>query len=171
VRILSVCSGDGRDLFQVLDGRADTGRITATLLELHPALADRARSTASAAAPEAGVSVREVDAGHSDAYIGAVPADLVLLVGMMGNISDQDVQALITATPQFCSPGAHVVWSRGRDRSDINDDVRPWFAAAGFTELDYAELETGSRPALGLMSYIGDQVDLVRGQRLFTFWR
>lgn len=171
VRILSVCSGDGRDLFQVLAGRADTGRITATLLELHPALAGRARSTAASVAPETDVSVRVVDAGDSDAYVGAIPADLVLLLGIMGNISDQDVQALITATPQFCSPGALVVWSRGRDRSDINDDVRAWFAAAGFTELHYAALETGSRPALGLMRYSGDRVDLVPGQRLFTFWR
>ena len=86
VRILSVCSGDGRDLFQVLAGRPDTGRITATLLELHPSLADRARATAAAVAPESGVTVRVVDAGNSDAYVGAVPVDLVLLVGIMGNI-------------------------------------------------------------------------------------
>ena len=112
-----------------------------------------------------------MDAGDSDAYIGAVPADLVLLVGIMGNISDQDVQTLITATPQFCRPGAHVVWSRGRDRNDINDNARAWFADAGFTELDYAALETGSRPALGLTSYGGERVDLEPGQRLFTFWR
>lgn len=83
VRVLSVCSGDGRDLFQVLAGRTDTGRITATLLELHPALADRVRAAAATLAPEADVSVRQVDAGDSDAYIGAVPADLVLLVGIL----------------------------------------------------------------------------------------
>ena len=78
---------------------------------------------------------------------------------------------MIEAAAQFCSPGADVVWSRGRDTSDINDDVRGWFAAAGFTEVDYAALDTGSRPALGLMRYRGDPVDLVPGQRLFTFWR
>lgn len=141
MQILSVCSGDGRDLFQVLAGRPDTGRITATLLKLHPALADRACATAAAVAPEAGVTVRVVDAGKSDAYVGAVPVDLVLLVGIMGNVSDRDVKALIGA-------------------------------AAGFTEVTYAALETGSRPALGLMRYRGDHPgDLVLGQRLFTFWR
>lgn len=171
VRILSVCSGDGRDLLQVLAAREDTGRITATLLELHPALADRARSTAATVAPEADVAVQVVDAGRSDAYVGAVPADLVLLVGIMGNISSQDVQALIGASAQFCRPGARVVWSRGRDTSDINDDVRAWFATAGFIEVDYAALETGSRPALGLMRYGGEPVDLVPGRQLFTFWR
>ena len=171
VRILSVCSGDGRDLLEVLAAREDTGRITATLLELHPALADRARSTAATVAPEADVAVQVVDAGRSDAYVGAVPADLVLLVGIMGNISSQDGQALIGASAQFCRPGAHVVWSRGRDTSEINDDVRAWFATAGFIELDYAALETGSRPALGLMRYGGEPVDLVPGRQLFTFWR
>lgn len=171
MRILSVCSGDARDLVQVLTGRVDADRITATLVELHPAFADRARSTAAAVAPEAAVSVRVVDAGDSDAYVGAVPADLVLLVGILGNISDVDVQALIAATPQFCHPGAHVVWSRGRDTSDINDDVRAWFDAAGFTAVDYAAMDTGSRPALGLMRYSGKPVNLVPGRRLFTFWR
>jgi len=171
VRILSVCSGDGRDLLEVLAAREDTGRITATLLELHPVLADRARATAASVAPEADVAVRAVDAGNSDAYVGAVPADLVLLIGIMGNISDRDVQALIAAAAQFCRPDAHVVWSRGRDTSDINDDLRAWFATAGFIEVDYAALETGSRPALGLMRYGGGPVNLIPGQQLFTFWR
>lgn len=171
VRILSVCAGDGRDLFQVLAERGDTGRITATLLELHPGLAERAISTAASTAPDAAVSVRVVDAGNSDAYLGAAPADLVLLVGILGNISDRDVQALIAAAAQFCSPGADVVWSRGRDASDRNDDVRAWFAAAGFAEVEYAALDAGSRPALGLMRYTGEPVDLVPGQHLFTFWR
>lgn len=171
VRILNVCSGDGRDLLDVLAAREDTGRVAATLLELHPVLAGRARSTAASVVPEADVSVRVLDAGTSDAYVGAVPADLVLLVGIMGNISDQDVQVLITAAAQFCRPDAHVVWSRGRDTSDINDDIRAWFVTAGFTEVDYAALETGSRPALGLMRYGGEPVALIAGQPLFTFRR
>ena len=30
----------------------------------------------------------------------------------------------------------------------MNAAIRGWFADAGFSELDYATLETGSRPAL-----------------------
>lgn len=134
-------------------------------------LAARARSTAASIAPTADLSVRVVDAGCSDAYAGAVPADLVLLVGILGNISDQDVQVLISAAPQLCAPGASVVWSRGRDQRDINEDIREWFATSGFDEIDYAALDAGSRPALGLMRYAGHPVALVPGRQLFTFWR
>ncbi len=50
--ILSNCAGDGRDLLGVLARRDDAHRFRLTLIELHPVLADRARSTA--AAPNAG---------------------------------------------------------------------------------------------------------------------
>ena len=113
VRVLSVCSGDGRDVLGVLAGREDASRVTVTLLELNPALAERARVTAAAVAPQTEVSVRTADAGNTDAYVGAVPADLVLLVGIMGNISDADVQALVAApgrcavrVPASCGPAA-----------------------------------------------------------------
>lgn len=172
VRILSVCSGDGRDVLGVLAGREDASRVTATLLELHPALAERARVTAAAVVPQTEVSVRTVDAGNTDAYVGAVPADLVLLVGIMGNISNADVEALVATAAQFCRPGAYVVWSRGRDRDDLNDEIRSWFADAGFADVDYATVDIdGSRPALGVVRYDGPPVELAPGRHLFTFVR
>lgn len=42
-------------------------------------------------------------------YADAVPADLVLLCGIFGNIPDADVQATVRAAPQLCAPGAEVV--------------------------------------------------------------
>ena len=172
VRVLSVCSGDGRDVLGVLAGREDASRVTVTLLELNPALAERARVTAAAVAPQTEVSVRTADAGNTDAYVGAVPADLVLLVGIMGNISDADVQALVAAAGQMCRPGARVVWSRGRDRDDLNDEIRNWFADAGFSDVDYATVDVdGSRPALGVVRYDGPPVELAPGRHLFTFVR
>jgi hypothetical protein len=39
-------------------------------------------------------SVRHVDAPQTDAYLGAVPADLVLLCGIFGDLTDSDVQQL-----------------------------------------------------------------------------
>ena len=43
--------------------------------------------------------------------------------------------------------------------------------SAGFTEHDYATLETGSRPAVGVVRYGGPPQPLVAGRRLFTFVR
>src|SRR4051794_17548509 len=61
VRVVSACAGDGRDVLEVLSRRNDTGRVRATLVELHPALAERARQTAAGVAAD--VDVRTLDAG------------------------------------------------------------------------------------------------------------
>ena len=171
VRALSVCSGDGRDLIGVLAARDDADRVSATLVELHPQIAQDARDAAAAAGLSA-VEVRTADAGSTDAFVGAVPAEVVLLVGIFGNISDADLQRTIALTPELCAPDAIVLWSRGRDDEDRNDEVRAWFAEAGFDELAYDTHDAhGSRPATGLMRYAGPQQPLVPGRRLFTFLR
>lgn len=171
VRVLSSCAGDGRDILGVLAGRDDAHRVDVTLLELDPTLAARAREQAASSVPSAHVTVRTIDAGSTTAYAGAVPADLVLLVGIFGNISDDDVKRTIDAAPQLCRPGATLLWSRGRKDGDLNPQVRRWFADAGFAELDYLTLDRGNHPAVGAMRYDGPPRPLVREARLFTFVR
>jgi hypothetical protein len=170
LRVLSLCSGDGRDVLEVLSARDDRERVSTTLVELHPALA-RAAQDRAASAGLGLVDVRTSDAARPDGYADVLPVDLLLLVGIFGNISDEDVEATIRAAPQLCSTGATVLWSRGRHREDLNDQVRAWFADAGFTELDYATLESPDRPALGVVRFDGEPQPLVPGQQLFTFLR
>ncbi len=169
IRVLSCCSGDGRDLLEVLAHRADAERVSAVLVELHPAIADRARRAAAGSA--ARIEVRTADAGVTDTYLGAVPADVVLLVGVLGNISDADLARTIATAPALCRPAATLLWTRARAGEDLNDTVRARFAAAGFTELDYATLDTGSWPAVGVVRYDGPPMSLATGERLFTFLR
>jgi hypothetical protein len=170
IRVVSACAGDGRDLLEVLSERRDAARVSARLIEIHPAIARRAVEAAASTA--ARVDVRTVDAGCTDAYSDAVPADLVLLVGVFGNISEADLARTIGASPQLCSPGATLVWSRGRRHAgDLNDQIRAQFVGAGFTELAYATLDTGSWPAAGAMRYVGPPTRLIPSQRLFTFVR
>jgi hypothetical protein len=169
-RILSACAGDGRDVIEVLRDRPDAERVSAVLVELHPAIARRARDTA-AAAGLTGVEVRTTDAGRSDAYTGAVPAQLVLLVGIFGNSSDDDLWRLLAFAPQLCAPGATLLWSRGLDGSDRNEQVRARLAEAGFTELDYATSGGEEAAALGIVRYDGPPVELQPGQSLFSFRR
>lgn len=114
VRLLSVCSGDRRDVIEVLRDRPDAARVRATLLEQDSRDAQRARDAFRplSRAPfghRAGVrrwAVRSVGR--------AGPVDLVLLAGVFGNISDGDVKATIDALPWVCAPGAVVVWTRHR---------------------------------------------------------
>ncbi len=171
-RLVSACAGDGRDVIGVLAGRQDADRVSATLLELHPDIAERARAAAvRAGVPQ--VRVRTTDAGRSDAYAGLVPADLVLLVGIFGNIDAADLHATIAAAPQLCAPGATLVWTRGRGGTlgDRDAEVRAAFRAAGFTELEHATHERGHRPAVGVVRYDGPPVPLEPGTTWFTFRR
>ncbi len=170
VRVLSVCSGDGRDLLGVLSGRPDAGRVTGTLLELHPAIAERART---AAAPFPGIEVRTADAGDSGSYVGAAPADLVLVVGVLGNLSNADLIRTVAATPQLCTAGATLVWTRAVRPDAGNDEIRRGFAAAGFRELTYLEFggPGADQPAVGVVRFTATPVPLEVGPRLFTFVR
>ena len=173
LRVLSLCSGDGRDLIEVLSERADADRVEVTLVELHPEIAEAARANAATAGLHR-VQVLTADAGNTDLYAAAVPADLVLLMGIFGNISNTDLAGTIAAAPQLCRPGATVLWSRGRFPDDLNNLVRDWFTAAEFVELDYATKNfegQGDWPALGAVRFAGEPADLVPGRQLFTFLR
>ncbi len=170
VRLLSLCAGDGRDVVGVLGSRADARRVAATLVELHPVIAENARRDAAAAGLDR-VEVRTAVAGTAEAYADAVPADIVLLVGIFGNITDDDLIRTVRAAPQLCTPGARLVWSRGRHLTDPNDRIRGWFSDAGFAELDYATREGDGQPALGCVRYDGQPTRLEPTARLFTFVR
>ena len=97
-------AGDGRDLLGVLATRQDAARVSALLVEYDEGLVARARDMAQGL--PADIEVRQADAAQSDVYQHSVPADLVLLCGIFGNVSDADVQATIEASPQLCAPGA-----------------------------------------------------------------
>jgi hypothetical protein len=136
LRVVSVCAGQGNDLVGVLARRPDAGRVRAELIEMDERNVAAAREGI-AATGLAGITVTCADAGDFGAYRDAVPADLVLLAGVLGNISDEDVQATINALPRLCAPGATVIWTRTRRPPDLTPAVRAWFAGAGFTELAF----------------------------------
>jgi len=137
LRVVSACAGEGRDLLDVLAARpADAGRVTARLVELDAGLCAKAR----AIAEEHGLDVDVVqgDAGATDTYAGAVPADLVMLCGVFGNITDDDIRTTVDAVPTLAAPGAAVIWTRGRFADgDLAPRIAEWFEEAGFTRTAY----------------------------------
>lgn len=167
VTVTSSCAGDGRDLLQVLERRGDASRVSAILLEADPRIADRAARHATRL-DLASVEVRCTDAGNSDAYSDAVPADLVLLCGIFGNISDDDVYRTITAAPQFCNRNGLVVWTRHRREPDLTPRIREWFRDQGFSEEAFVA-PAHATYTVGAQRFRGDPVPLRGGQRLFTF--
>ena len=172
VRVVSLCAGDGRDILGVLAEREDSARVSVTLVEVLPELVERARGAA--ARVDAEVEVLAADAGCSTTYVGlgTVPADVVLLVGVLGNVSDADVTTTVAAMPRLCAPGATVVWSRGRSvegDGDVVAPVRAAFAGAGFVEVSLRPVDVDSHTALGVVRLDGPPLPLEPGQTWFTF--
>lgn len=135
VSVVSACAGQGQDLLGVLLQRppAERERVRAVLVEAdarNVAVAQRAVTEARLQA----VEVRRADAGHARAYRTVAPADLLLMCGVFGNISDADVERTVHALPGLCAAGATVIWTRSRRAPDRTPVIRQWFADAGFTE-------------------------------------
>jgi hypothetical protein len=168
-RVVSFCAGKGLDLLGVLPSHPAKRQVTARLVELDPVLADEARR----AARDAGLTNIEVvvaDAGITDAYVGAVPADLVMVCGVFGNISDSDVETTVRAMPTLCVQGGTIIWTRHRRTPDLTPTIRDWFSAAGFAERAFTSPGVGSF-AVGVHQLDGPGGPLSVGQQLFTFAR
>ncbi|NJP94656.1 SAM-dependent methyltransferase [Nonomuraea sp. FMUSA5-5] len=163
-RVVSMCAGQGRDLLPVLAAHPRRGQVRARLVELD----ERIAATARAAAPE-GVEVVCGDASVTDAYAGAVPADLVLACGIFGNITDDDIRRTAATLPRLCAPGAMVIWTRGRHAPDLVPAICEWFEECGFERV--AVEGEGTKYGIGVHRYTGPPVALEPGTRMFTFVR
>jgi hypothetical protein len=173
LRLLSLCSGDGRDTIPVL--AAADREVEACLVELDPALADAARRSASAAGVV--VDVRTADAGSPDTFADRLPVDVLMLCGIFGNISDRDVVRCVGASRGLVRPGGTVIWTRGSrvpdDPTDRDGDPAEWirrlFLQAGYEEVAYvAPPDATYRVGVARQPSI---LDLEPPDRLFSFVR
>lgn len=165
-RIVSACAGDGRDVLAILAQRRPT-TVSAVLLELDPALAAAARQRAADDELEQ-VEVRAADAGVAASYSGAVPADLLLLCGIFGNVSDDDVHRTVAAVPRLVSADATVIWTRSRRAPDLTPQVRDWFAETGCEEEAF-HAPAGELFSVGVHRFVGTPEPLDPGTVLFRF--
>ncbi|RAO03697.1 hypothetical protein GAR05_00677 [Micromonospora saelicesensis] len=167
--VVSACAGQGHDLIGVLASRSDAQRVHGTLLEY-----DAGNVTAAqAAADQAGLSnivIRQADAGQLSSYLGAAPADLVLMVGVFGNISDADVERTVAALPRLCAESATVIWTRARRDSDLTSAVRRWLRDAGFVEQAF-HAPDDVRFSVGVHRFESAPQPLDPAGTIFTFLR
>jgi len=141
IRIVSMCAGQGRDVIDVVAGHPRRADVRARLVERDPALVAFARARAAAAGVGDLIDVVEGDASLAGSYAGALPADLVLVCGVFGNISDEDIRATVLAMPSFCAPGGTAVWTRHRRPPDLTPTILEWFGQAGFAEQSFVAPE------------------------------
>jgi hypothetical protein len=141
VRLVSLCAGQGHDVIGVLPGHRRRADVSAMLVEADPHNAELARRRATAAGLDQ-VEVRQTDASWPSAYADTLPADVLLLCGIFGNVSDADIERTAAAAPTLCAAGASVIWTRHRKAPDLTPRIRAWFTAAGFDEIAFEAVDT-----------------------------
>ncbi|PZF97806.1 class I SAM-dependent methyltransferase [Micromonospora deserti] len=168
LRAISLCAGQGHDLIPVLADHPRRDDVTARLVELDPRNAEVAR-TAARAAGLAGVEVVVGDAARTDAYADLVPADLVLVCGVFGNISEADIRVTVWHCAALCATGGTVLWTRHRGSPDLVPTICDWFAAEGFEPV--AVSTPADRVGVGVHRFTGGPRPLPAGVTMFRFVR
>jgi hypothetical protein len=169
VALLSLCAGQGHDVIGALPGHPRRQDVTAVLVELDEANAAVARDRA-AQAGLADVEVRTADAGLAANYADALPADVLLLCGIFGNVSEVDIHRVIRAAAAMCKQDGTVLWTRHRRPPDFTGQIRAWFAEAGFAEVAFDAPPKARMISVGAnrLDRAGPEARVPAG-RLFTF--
>ncbi|MFJ8577545.1 SAM-dependent methyltransferase [Micromonospora sp. NPDC093277] len=166
LRAISLCAGQGHDLIPVLAAHPRRDDVTARLVELDPRNAEVARK-ATAEAGLTGVEVVVGDAALTDRYADLVPADLVLVCGVFGNIVDADIRAVVGHCAALCATGGTVLWTRHRREPDLVPTLCGWFAEEGFTPVAVSSPADGV--GVGVHRFTGTPRPLAPGVTMFEF--
>ncbi len=171
IKIVSLCAGDGRDLLGAVAEHPRTQDVDAVLIERDPRLAAAATSQVVRAGLSAQITVREADAGDVTNFADVLPTDLLILCGVLGNLSDEDVTTTVRATVQLVRVGGYAIWTRGSFAPDRRQAIRAQFLECGCEEIAFESEPDGY--GVGVVRVVapgranGEQVP----SRLFSFIR
>jgi hypothetical protein len=166
VRILSPCAGQGREILPVVAAHPRRNDVRARLVELDPRHVAAACDAVSELRLDWNVDIVCGDASVADVWVGAVPADLVVLCGALDCLDNGDARNIIGALPQLCDAGAAVVWTLQPGQLDRMSEIRGLFEELRFEEQAF-ESPGADASWVGLHRFVGDPHPLIRGTRLF----
>ncbi len=169
VRLLSLCAGQGRDVIGVLRDHPRAADVQAVLVESDPANCAYAEQQVAEHGLD-GIRVVRGDAALTATVRDAVPADVLLLCGIFGNISDADVELTVRNASRLCAPGAVVVWTRHTRAPDLTVAIRNWFEASGFRLIAF-DTRPHDHGAVGTHRLTAAPLPFDPRRRLFTFLR
>jgi hypothetical protein len=136
-RLISMCAGQGRDVIDVLASHPRGHNVRAHLVERDESLV----AEAAASARDRGLTNVEVvngDASITTAYVGLVPADIIMVCGVFDNLSEIDIARTILLLPSLCASAARVIWTRHRRAPDVTNVIRAMFLESGFAEIAFS---------------------------------
>lgn len=165
VRVISICAGQGRDVIPTIHRHRRGMDVVGRLVELDPGNVVIAQKEIERLCL-GGLEAVEGDAGVSDAYAGAVPADLVLACGIFGNIREEDVERTVRFMPALCAAGGWVIWTRFPRDDGIVHQIQDWFVEAGFEPRVLVVPEV-KMFGIGVACLAGEPAPFQTGVRLF----
>jgi len=166
LRIISVCAGQGRDLLSVLQHHRRRNDVSALLIDIEEKNTLAIEATAKKMELER-IRGLTADASEMANYESMAPADLVLMCGVFGNISDQDIRRSITLSRQLCNHSGRLIWTRHRREPDMVPQIRDWFQAEDFEQ----ERSARENEDYGVVThrYLGTPQPFTPGVRMFEF--
>ncbi|MGM3307139.1 class I SAM-dependent methyltransferase family protein [Anabaena sp. WFMT] len=170
IRIVSLCAGDGRDLLGTLAKHPRAKDVYAKLIEINPQLVERGRATIESLGLTKQIEFINGDATAADNYVGAVPADIVIVCGIFGNLADENELNRLLGNLSFISKkGAFVLWTRGHFNCiAYSETVRKYFRDFGFAEVNFKLTATGDM-GVGIHRYLGENLPTPKEEKLFVF--
>jgi hypothetical protein len=168
VSLVSLCAGQGHDVIGVVPHHWRRDDVHAVLVESDARNARLARG----AVADQGLShieIRQADASLVASFADVLPADVLLLCGIFGNVSDGDIRRTVRTAPALCRAGATVIWTRHRRPPDLTPRIRAWFAGSGFDEIAFDALQTSALSSVGTHRLSRAPAVKVPTGPLFTF--
>jgi len=169
IKILSLCAGEGRDLIPVLAEHPRRADVRARLIEFDPVIARVARDAVTAADLDGTVDVVTGDAADPALFGDYAPADLLLLCGIFGNITEADIQNTATRAANLTARGGTAIWTRHRFDPAVIPRIHGWFTAAGFSDLWESDSELPTAVYVAGNRHERDPAPLPDDTKLFTF--
>lgn len=166
LKLVSLCSGQGRDVLEVLTDHPRRDDVRARLVELDPGNTAIAKEAIKSAGLRQ-VEVVTADAALTDHYRDSAPAEIVLVCGVFGNITDEDIERTIDTCTQLCKTDGTIIWTRHRGAPDRVPLICRWFEERGFEREWLSEPDAGF--GVGVHRFTGQSRPLISGRRVFTF--
>ncbi|MDB9522565.1 class I SAM-dependent methyltransferase family protein [Dolichospermum circinale CS-1225] len=170
IRIVSACAGDGRDLLGILANHPRAKDVYARLVEINPNLVERGRESIEFLGLTKQIEFIHGDATAADNYVGAVPADIVIVCGIFGNLADENELNRLLGNLSFLSKkGAFVLWTRGHSQGIAHSEtVRKYLSQLDFEEINFKLTATGDM-GVGIHRYLGENLLTPKEEKLFVF--
>ncbi|MEY9934236.1 hypothetical protein ABH926_008901 [Catenulispora sp. GP43] len=168
ISVLSLCAGEGRDLIPVLAGHPRRADVRARLIEFDPVIAQVARDAAAVAGLD-GVDVVTGDAADQALYGDYAPADLLLLCGIFGNISEADIHNTVSHAAHLTARGGAAIWTRHRHDPAVVPRIHGWFAEAGFADLWQSDADLPTTVYVAANRQEREPAPSPDDEKLFTF--